>query len=146
MSIKLYVGNLSFPKTGKKLNDIFSLEDEGKLEANVADRDTGRVRGFGFVEMANRGEGKAAIRRALTVNEARPRGDRSGGFSGRIIEIEPSAEGVLIVPLTEEDELNEKKAAEILDEIISSRERAQKTQKEINRIKKKTQAILDKLQ
>ncbi|HWS88711.1 MAG TPA: RNA-binding protein [Pyrinomonadaceae bacterium] len=88
MSIKLYVGNLSFNTTGEDLREYFSQAGTVESASVVEDRDTGRSRGFGFVEMATREEGEAAIAqfngkefggRNLTVNEARPREDRGGG-------------------------------------------------------------------
>ncbi|HLL77439.1 MAG TPA: RNA-binding protein [Pyrinomonadaceae bacterium] len=91
MSIKLYVGNLSFNTTNEDLHQLFSQAGTVESANVVEDRDTGRSRGFGFVEMANREEGEAAIQqfngkefggRALTVNEARPREDRGGGRGG----------------------------------------------------------------
>ena len=91
MSTKIYVGNLPFSTTSQDLESIFG--EFGTVEsANlIADRETGRSRGFGFVEMSNKEEGDAAIAsmngkeldgRALTVNEAKPREDR-GGSGGR---------------------------------------------------------------
>ena len=88
MGKRLYVGNLSFNATEMDLRDLFA--DSGTVaEAKlVMDRDTGRPRGFGFVEMANDDESQAAIDalngtpyggRPLTVNEARPREERGGG-------------------------------------------------------------------
>src|SRR5918993_2482058 len=88
MSIKLYVGNLSFQTSSEELRDLFSQAGNVETASVVEDRDTGRSRGFGFVEMASREEGEAAIAqfngkefggRNLTVNEARPREDRGGG-------------------------------------------------------------------
>jgi RNA recognition motif-containing protein len=88
MSIKLYVGNLSFNTTSEDLRDYFSQAGTVESASVVEDRDTGRSRGFGFVEMSSREEGEAAIAqfngkefggRSLTVNEARPREDRGGG-------------------------------------------------------------------
>ncbi len=92
---KLYVGNLSFDSTDEELRRLF--EPHGAVEsAKVAtDRDTGRSRGFGFVEMTSDGEAEAAISalngtqaggRALIVNEARPKssgfGAGGGGYGG----------------------------------------------------------------
>jgi RNA recognition motif-containing protein len=88
MSIKLYVGNLSFQTSSEDLRDLFSQAGTVESASVVEDRDTGRSRGFGFVEMSSREEGEAAIQqfngkefggRNLTVNEARPREDRGGG-------------------------------------------------------------------
>jgi RNA recognition motif-containing protein len=91
MSIKLYVGNLSFQTSSEDLRDLFSQAGTVESASVVEDRDTGRSRGFGFVEMGSREEGEAAIAqfngkefggRNLTVNEARPREDRGGGRGG----------------------------------------------------------------
>ena len=88
MSIKLYVGNLSFNTTGEDLREYFSQAGTVESASVVEDRDTGRSRGFGFVEMSSREEGEAAIAqfngndlngRNLTVNVAKPREDRNGG-------------------------------------------------------------------
>ena len=88
MSIKLYVGNLSFQTSSEDLRDLFAQAGTVESASVVEDRDTGRSRGFGFVEMGSREEGEAAIAqfngkefggRNLTVNEARPREDRGGG-------------------------------------------------------------------
>lgn len=83
---KLYVGNFAFSMTEAELRSLF--EPFGKIESVTlaTDRDTGRARGFGFVEMADDGEaekaivglnGKDAGGRALNVNEARPKTERS---------------------------------------------------------------------
>src|SRR5215217_3406967 len=91
MSIKLYVGNLSFNTTSEDLREYFSQAGTVESASVVEDRDTGRSRGFGFVEMSSREEAEAAIAqfngkefggRSLTVNEARPREDRGGGGYG----------------------------------------------------------------
>ncbi len=91
MSIKLYVGNLSFNTTSEDLREYFSQAGTVESASVVEDRDTGRSRGFGFVEMSSKEEGNAAIQqfngqdlggRALNVNEAKPREDRGGGRSG----------------------------------------------------------------
>ena len=96
MSKNLYVGNLSFSCTADDLRELFSQHGNVSSAQVVSDRETGRSRGFGFVEMGDGGE--AAISalngtdfqgRSLTVNEARPResggggGGRSGGGGGR---------------------------------------------------------------
>lgn len=93
MSMKLYVGNLSFNTTDDDLANLFSSAGNVDSATVVTDRDTGRSRGFGFVEMSSREEGEEAIEkfngkevdgRTLTVNEARPREDRGGrgGYGG----------------------------------------------------------------
>ena len=92
MGNKLYVGNLPFSATDDGLRELF--EQAGAVESAriITDRDTGRSKGFGFVEMGNDQEAQTAIGalngkeidgRSLTVNEARPREERSGGFGGR---------------------------------------------------------------
>ena len=92
--MKLYVGNLSFNTTSDDLQAAFEPFGTVSEVALISDRDTGQSRGFAFVTMASRAEGKAAIEglqgreldgRALSVNEARPREERSGGgaHSGR---------------------------------------------------------------
>jgi cold-inducible RNA-binding protein len=85
---RIYVGNLSFNTAEQELSELFSQHGQVANVAIITDRDTGRSRGFGFVEMADETEGRAAIEalngqeidgRSLTVNEARPRADRGGG-------------------------------------------------------------------
>lgn len=90
--MKLYVGNLSFSTTETQLRDLFAAHGEVSSVALVTDRETGRPRGFGFVEFANDEHAKAAMAalsgknvdgRDLTVNEAKPReGGSRGGFGG----------------------------------------------------------------
>jgi RNA recognition motif-containing protein len=91
--MKLYVGNLSFKTTEQELHELFSQYGQVTSAQLVMDRETGRPRGFGFVEFANDEEAKAAINalngqnmggRDLTVNEAKPRegGGGRGGFGG----------------------------------------------------------------
>src|SRR5690349_17338631 len=91
MGKKLYVGNLSYNVDSSELEQLFSQHGQVVSAQIINDRDTGRSKGFGFVEMANDGEADAAIAalngqehggRALTVNEARPREDRGGGGGG----------------------------------------------------------------
>jgi cold-inducible RNA-binding protein len=92
MATKLYVGNLSFRTTSEDLREAFSSAGTVESATVIEDRDTGRSRGFGFVEMATPEEATAAIEqfngkdlggRNLTVNEAKPRTERSGGGGGR---------------------------------------------------------------
>src|SRR3954468_2742351 len=92
MPTKLYVGNLSFRTTSDDLREAFSSAGTVESASVIEDRDTGRSRGFGFVEMATPEEAAAAIEqfngkdlggRNLTVNEAKPRTERSGGGGGR---------------------------------------------------------------
>jgi cold-inducible RNA-binding protein len=89
--MKLYVGNLPFSTDDSQLRSLFESHGEVVSASIVMDRDTGRPRGFGFVEMANDNEAKAAIEamngqsvdgRAIVVNEAKPREPRAGGFGG----------------------------------------------------------------
>ena len=91
MSMKLYVGNLSFQTSSEDLQQLFGQAGTVESASVVEDRETGRSRGFGFVEMSSKEEGDAAISqfngkeiggRALTVNEARPREDRGGSRGG----------------------------------------------------------------
>ncbi len=86
MSKNLYVGNLSFQISSDDLRELFEPYGDVRSASVVTDRDTGRSRGFGFVEMESGGDaavdalnGKDHDGRALTVNEARPREQRSGG-------------------------------------------------------------------
>jgi cold-inducible RNA-binding protein len=92
MSVKLYVGNLSFQTSSDDLQQLFAQVGTVESATVVEDRDTGRSRGFGFVEMASKEEGQKAIDefngkdlngRNLTVNEARPREDRGNRGGGR---------------------------------------------------------------
>src|SRR5690242_19843917 len=90
--LKLYVGNLSFNTGEAQLRALFEPHGEVASAAVVMDRDTGRSRGFGYVEMTSDDAGRAAIAamggkeadgRALTVNEAKPREARTGGGGSR---------------------------------------------------------------
>lgn len=89
--MKLYVGNLPFSMTEDDLRQLFSQHGEVTSASIITDRETGRPRGFGFIEMRDDAQGKAAIAalhgtnvggRDLTVNEARPREERGGGGGG----------------------------------------------------------------
>lgn len=96
MAKKIYVGNLTFDATDAELRDLFSPHGEVQSAQVVTDRDTGRSRGFGFVEMSDGADAAIAALnghdfkgRNLTVNEAKPReagggrgGFRSGGGGG----------------------------------------------------------------
>jgi RNA recognition motif-containing protein len=88
MGKKLYVGNLAYGVDSSELEQLFGAYGTVASAQIINDRDTGRSKGFGFVEMSNDDEAQAAIAalngqqhngRALTVNEARPREDRTGG-------------------------------------------------------------------
>jgi len=90
MTKKLYVGNLPFQTTEDDLSDLFSGVGAVESVRIITDRDTGRSRGFGFIEMGdedadkaiNEFNGKDMEGRPLTVNEARPQADRGGGGGG----------------------------------------------------------------
>ncbi len=88
---KLYVGNLTYRVSSSDLEQLFSQYGSVESAEVIADRDTGRSKGFGFVEMSNDTEARSAIDalndqehdgRRLTVNEARPREPRPGGGGG----------------------------------------------------------------
>ncbi len=88
MGSKLYVGNLSYNVTNSDLEQLCAAHGTVQSAEVIQDRDTGRSKGFGFVQMGSDGEAQAAIAalngqehggRALTVNEAKPREDRGGG-------------------------------------------------------------------
>jgi RNA recognition motif-containing protein len=92
MSTKLYVGNLAFQTSSQELQQVFGQAGTVESASVVEDRDTGRSRGFGFVEMSSPEEAASAINqfngkevggRALKVNEAKPREPRGGGGGGR---------------------------------------------------------------
>jgi len=93
MGSKLYVGNLSYNTTGSDLEQLCAPHGTVQSAEVIQDRDTGRSKGFGFVQMGTDQDAQAAITalngqevdgRALTVNEAKPRADRprTGGFGG----------------------------------------------------------------
>src|SRR5688500_1527856 len=91
MGKKLYVGNLSYNASSSDLEQLFGQHGTVQSAEVIADRDTGRSKGFGFVEMGSDEEAQAAIAalngqehdgRALTVNEARPKENRTGGGGG----------------------------------------------------------------
>lgn len=91
MGSKLYVGNLSYKMTSSDLEQLFASHGTVQSAEVIADRETGRSKGFGFVQMGSDEEAQAAIAalngqendgRALTVNEARPREDRPRGGGG----------------------------------------------------------------
>ena len=89
MSKNIYVGNLTFQTTADDLRELFAPYGTVTSAQIVSDRETGRSRGFGFVEMAEGGDeainalnGKQVGGRSLTVNEAKPRENRGGGGSG----------------------------------------------------------------
>ena len=92
MSMKLYVGNLSFDTTQQDLEKLFAEIGTVTSTNIIEDRETGRPRGFGFVEMSSKEEGQNAITqlngkefdgRQLKVNEAKPQENRGGGGGGR---------------------------------------------------------------
>jgi len=91
MGKKIYVGNLAYSVTENSLTDLFSQHGTVDSCRLITDRDTGRSKGFGFIEMSTDEEAEGAIAslsgtehegRALTVNEARPQEPRAGGFGG----------------------------------------------------------------
>ena len=92
MGKKLYVGNLAYGVTDSDLHQMFNQHGNVRSAQVIMDRDTGRSKGFGFVEMGSDQEAQAAIAalngkevdgRALTVNEARPKPEGGGGGGGR---------------------------------------------------------------
>ena len=91
MGKKLYVGNLSYDVDSSALEQLFAPHGTVESAQIITDRDTGRSKGFGFVEMSSDAEAQAGIAakngqdhggRALTVNEAKPREDRGGSRNG----------------------------------------------------------------
>ena len=92
MSMKLYVGNLSFNTSSQDLEQMFGEIGTVNSASLIEDRETGRSRGFAFIEMASKQDGQDAITklngteidgRELIVNEAKPREDRNNGGGGR---------------------------------------------------------------
>jgi len=90
--VNIYVGNLSYDTNDASLRAAFEAHGEVSSAQVIMDRDTGRSRGFGFVEMPSDEEARAAMEaldgtdldgRNIKVNQARPRGDRGGGGGGR---------------------------------------------------------------
>ena len=91
MTSKLYVGNLSYSISNADLHEQFSRHGDVRTATVMTDRDSGRSKGFGFVEMVSASDAQNAIQgangqtvdgRALVVNIARPREERPGGFGG----------------------------------------------------------------
>ena len=91
MGKKLYVGNLSYDVDSSSLQELFTAHGTVESAEVIQDRDTGRSKGFGFVQMGTDAEAQAAIAalngqqhggRALTVNEAKPKENRTGGSGG----------------------------------------------------------------
>ena len=91
MGKKLYVGNLSYDVDSSSLESMFAAHGTVESAQIITDRDTGRSKGFGFVEMSSDAEAQAAIAamngtdqggRSITVNEAKPKENRSGGGGG----------------------------------------------------------------
>jgi RNA recognition motif-containing protein len=91
VGMRLYVGNLAYSVTNETLESLFAQYGAVKSAQVIMDRDTGRSKGFGFVEMADDNAARDAIKglnetqqdgRPLTVNEARPREERGGGGGG----------------------------------------------------------------
>ncbi len=89
--MKIYVGNLSFDTSDNDLRQAFAAYGSLESAQVIIDRESGRSRGFGFVEMTERSAGEAAVAglngaqlqgRTLTVNEAKPQGARTGGGGG----------------------------------------------------------------
>jgi RNA recognition motif-containing protein len=92
MNRKLFVGNIPFETTEAELQELFAKTGQVESVRVMRDRETGRARGFAFVEMATEADASNAIAqlneqpfggRALAVNEARPQPARAGGFGGR---------------------------------------------------------------
>jgi cold-inducible RNA-binding protein len=91
MAMKLYVGGLAYSVTERELEDLFAEHGKVTSSAVIKDRDSGQSKGFGFIEMADDNEAKAAMAalngkdvsgRSIMVNEARPQEDRRPGGNG----------------------------------------------------------------
>jgi cold-inducible RNA-binding protein len=91
MATRIYVGNLPYSATNEQLSQMFAAFGDVMEATVVSDRETGQTKGFGFVEMGNEASARAAIAglngtemdgRAIRVNEAQPRPERSGGGNG----------------------------------------------------------------
>lgn len=91
MAMKLYVGGLAYSVDEKELETVFAEYGKVTSAAVIKDRDSGQSKGFGFIEMADDAEAKAAMAaldgkqisgRSVSVNEARPQEDRRGGGGG----------------------------------------------------------------
>lgn len=89
--MRIYVGNFGFDTSDQQIREAFEAFGQVQEVSLIQDRDTGRPKGFGFVEMPDNAEAQAAIEalngkeftgRSITVNEARPRQERSGGGGG----------------------------------------------------------------
>ena len=89
--MRIYVGNFGFDTSEQQIREAFEAFGQVQEVSLIQDRDTGRPKGFGFVEMPTNAEAQAAIEalngkeftgRSITVNEARPRQERSGGGGG----------------------------------------------------------------
>jgi RNA recognition motif-containing protein len=181
MSTKLYIGNLSFQTSSEELKELFSQSDTVESASVVEDLETGRSRGFKFVEMSSREDAERAITqfngielggRALKINEAESRKNQRGqrGFGSyrgpKNVDDKPgqrrlhvkTGDQECLIEIVVDDEgkpieghavifspAEEKQVAQYLTEIADSRKRSNKTLNEIERIKKKTEAILNEL-
>jgi RNA recognition motif-containing protein len=90
--MNIYIGNLPYSISEDELRDLFAAHGEVSSANIIMDRDSGRSKGFGFIEMPDKAQGEAAINainqtdvqgRSVRVNEARPRNDNRGGGGGR---------------------------------------------------------------
>ncbi len=157
--MKLYVGNLAFSTSSKELQELFAEAGTVESASTVEDRDIGRSRGFGFVEMSSKEEGEAAIRQFN--RSGRGRLYRGRGYSpgipvemsvGKGTDRTTHGEVILLGEVTKvetapmvDDQEASKQAELYFAEIAESRKRSRRTQTEIERLKKKTQAIIDAL-